>query len=141
MLLFGVLDIYSAVKYLINYQGVNDRLGQLSVFNIAMLILVISILYSGFLSVLMKKASLYFTYILFVPRLLVMQLTFSFLLSVFNSNVNGKADVFLVVVVFGLEVVRLVVAILVHKKYSTSKSLNKILIFTHNLTKYQPFKY
>lgn len=116
LILFGLLDLVSFVvtfKFLLK---VIENIERFSLFSIPEILLIISFIASGILLIKRKKISLIIYYFQFPLRVTFMILTFGFLFNLFGFQYDSVGSKILVVTTFLLEVVRLIITIMIHKK-------------------------
>jgi hypothetical protein len=113
LFVFGLLDLLS---FSITCRFLIKLFENLSMFSIAEMLLIVSLIASGVLSIMKKRISLIIYYFQFPLRISFMILTFSFLNLIFALQYNtiGHRILFGVVTLF--EIFRLVISIMVHRK-------------------------
>lgn len=118
LILFGLLDIVTLVR---SYGHWTNLLGQWDNFHwitIGNLVIYLSLLLSSYFLIRQNKLGLWVTYGQFPLRLAFMVLSFGFLLTLTNLLDSGQAIYgILMWGLLGLEIVRLVMTIQVHRKY------------------------
>ena len=88
----------------------------LSLISIPEMLLIISLVASGVLSIMRKKISLIIYYFQFPLRITFMILTFGFLLRILALQYDSVGYKILLGVTFLLEITRLIIIIMIHKK-------------------------
>jgi hypothetical protein len=117
LIFLGVLDIISFVRtYSFGLKLIKD-IASLNVLDILEVILIISLILSGTLSLLRKKMSLIVYYIQFPFRIGFMIFTFGFLLEIFGFRYDAVMYKVMVVLIIVLELLRLVYSIFIQIKY------------------------
>ena len=116
LVLFGLLDLVSfAVTYRFIIKAI-ENIERFSLLSIPEILLIVSLIASGILLILRKKISLIIYYFQFPLRVIFMILTFGFLFDLFGFQYDSVGYKILVVTTFLLEVVRLIITIMIHKK-------------------------
>jgi len=116
LVLFGLLDLVSfAVTYKFIIKAI-ENIEHFSLLSIPEILLIVSLIASGILLILRKKISLIIYYFQFPLRVIFMILTFGFLFDLFRFQYDSVGYKILVVTTFLLEVVRLIITIMIHKK-------------------------
>lgn len=134
LIVFGLLDLYA---FVINLQSISYIEKSISfglsnsydsedyiflvLFPILMLILVLSLLATGILSILGKKWALIIYYFQFPLRFLFVVLTFSIFFRFFKFQVDSIAYQLLVWFLMALEIARLAFSIWVHRRMISNK--------------------
>ena len=116
LILFGLLDLVSFVvtyKFVIK---VIENIDRFSLLSIPEILLIVSLIASGVLSIMRKKTSLIIYYIQFPLRVTFMILTFGFIFILLGFQYDSVGYRILVVITFLLEIIRLLITIMIHKK-------------------------
>ena len=116
LILFGLLDLVSFVvtyKFVIK---VIENIDRFSLLSIPEILLIVSLIASGVLSIMRKKTSLIIYYIQFPLRVTFMILTFGFIFKLLGFQYDSVGYRILVVITFLLEIIRLLITIMIHKK-------------------------
>jgi hypothetical protein len=113
LIVFGLLDLFS---FAVTYKFVFNMIENLSLISIPEMLLIISLVASGVLSIMRKKISLIIYYFQFPLRITYMILTFGFLLRILSLQYDSVGYKILLGVTFLLEFTRLIIIIMIHKK-------------------------
>ena len=116
LILFGLLDLVTFVvtfKFLIK---LIENIELISLLSIPEILLIVSLIASGVLSIMRKKTSLIIYYIQFPLRVTFMILTFGFIFKLLGFQYDSVGYRILVVITFLLEIIRLLITIMIHKK-------------------------
>jgi hypothetical protein len=117
LILFGILDI---VTLILKYQIIPGLASDWTYFPIIVIgniLVCLLLIFSAYFLIRQHKIGLWLTYIQFPLRLLFVTLSFNFLF-VMNSFQQGELGFkIFVVTVMGLEIVRLIITIVIHRKY------------------------
>jgi hypothetical protein len=116
LIILGFLDLVSfAVTYKFGLKMIgNIELAPLM--TIPEILLIFSFIASGILSILRKKSSLIIYYFQFPLKVTFMILTFGFLLKLSGFQYDSSGYKILLYITFLLEIARLVITIMIHKK-------------------------
>jgi hypothetical protein len=116
LIAFGLLDLYSFVRTYKIGISMFDNIEHFPIMSILEIILIVSLIASGVLSILRKKISLIIYYAQIPLRLAFMILTFGFLLRVFGLQYDSIGYKILVGITLLLEIARLTFSIMIHKR-------------------------
>lgn len=122
LLLFGLLDIVTLVR---SYQHIIPQASSWTdypLMTIASSVLYASLVLSAYFLIMQNKLGLWITYIQFPLRMFFLVLSFGFLL-ITARLFNDRSIIYSTMMwfVIGLEIVRLIITIVIHKKYFNSK--------------------
>jgi len=116
LILFGLLDLVSfAVTYKFVIKVI-ENIEQFSFLSIPEILMIVSLIASGVLSIMRKKISLIIYYCQFPLRVTFMILSFGFLFKLFGFQYDSVGYKILTWITFLLEIVRLIITIMIHKK-------------------------
>ena len=116
LILFGLLDLVTFVvtfKFLIK---LIENIELISLLSIPEILLIVSLIVSGVLSIMRNKISLIVYYFQFPLRVTFMILTFGFLFKLLGYQYDSLGYKILIIITFLLEILRLVITIMIHKK-------------------------
>lgn len=118
LLLFGLLDIVTLIR---SYQHIIPRPSswtEYPLITITSSILYASLIFSAYFLIRKEKAGLWLTYFQFPLRMAFLVLSFGFLL-ITARLFNDQSAIYSIMMwfVIGLEIVRLIITIVIHKKY------------------------
>lgn len=116
MLMFGVLDLFSFIRTYEIGISMLDNIEHFPIMSILEILLIISLVASGVLSILRKKISLIIYYAQIPLRLAFMILTFGFLLKLFGLQYDSIGYKILVGITYLLEIARLTYTIMIHRR-------------------------
>jgi hypothetical protein len=116
LLIFGLLDLFSFVRTYKIGISMLDNIEHFPIMSILEILLIISLIGSGVLSILRKKISLIIYYTQIPLRLAFMILTFGFLFKLFGLQYDSIGYKILVGLTFLLEIARLTFSIMIHKR-------------------------
>lgn len=116
LILFGLLDLVSFVVTFKFVTKVIENIDRFSLLSIPEILLIVSLIASGVLSIMRKKISLIIYYCQFPLRVTFMILTFGFLFKLFGFQYDSVGYKILIWMTFLLEIVRLIITIIIHKK-------------------------
>jgi hypothetical protein len=121
LIFLGILDLLSFIQTIdLAWQNINN-LSDLPVIQILAVLLIVSLLASGVLSILMKKSSLIIYYSQFLFKMAFFILTFGFVLNFIGFQNDTIFYKIIATVIMMLELGRLIYTIYVHRKYFTVK--------------------
>lgn len=116
LIAFGLLDLISFVhSYKIAINMLNS-IGQILILSILEILLIVSLIATGILSIMRKKISLIIYYIQFPLKLGFVILTFAFLFRLFGFQYNSNEYRMLLWFIAFLEIARLIFTIMIHKR-------------------------
>jgi uncharacterized membrane protein len=116
--LFGILDIITLIRSHEHLIPGSTAWINYPLITIASSVLYASLIFSAYFLIRKHKAGLWLTYIQFPLRLAFLVLSFGFLLMAVRSfNDQPGTYSFMLWFVTGLEIVRLIITIVIHKKY------------------------
>jgi len=118
LILFGILDVVTLIR---DYKIVTALFSDLTYYPILVsgnILIYSSLIFSAYFLIRENKIGLWLTYAQFPLRLLYLTLSFGFLLTASGYFQQGELGdrVFLATLV-GFEIVRLIITILIHRKY------------------------
>ena len=116
LILFGLLDLVSFVVTFKFVTKVIENIDRFSLLSIPEILLIVSLIASGILSIMRKKISLIIYYFQFPLRITFMILTFGFLIKLLGFQYDSVGYKILAVMTFLLEILRLIITIMIHKK-------------------------
>jgi hypothetical protein len=117
LILFGIFDLLSFWRtYKIGLSMI-DNLEHFPLISILEMVLILSLIVSGTLSILRNKSALIIYYFQFPLRLAFMVLTFGFLLKIFGLSYDSIMYKLILGLTYLLEVGRLGYTIVIHKRY------------------------
>jgi hypothetical protein len=123
--IFGVLDIcsfvYGGFTIFLFFYGYNFSTVTFS--NFPGPVFLLSLLVSGVLLISQKKAGIIINYIQFVFRFLVSFFSVGFLWFVISLFTNINVGLILFIIFAVLEIARLVITIIIHRKFFSKKSI------------------
>ena len=116
--LFGILDIITLIR---SYDHLIPSLTawrEYPFITIASSVLYASLIFSAYFLIRRQKAGLWLTYLQFPLRMVFLVLSFGFLLLTARLF-NDRSAIYNIMIwfVIGLEIVRLIITIVIHKKY------------------------
>jgi len=116
LIAFGLLDLISFVhSYKIGINMLNS-IGQIPILSILEILLIVSLIATGILSIMRKKISLIIYYIQFPLKLGFVILTFAFLFRLFGFQYDSNEYRMLLWFIAFLEIARLIFTIMIHKR-------------------------
>lgn len=121
LIAFGLLDLFSFIQ---SYKiGVNmlNSIGQIPILSILEILLIVSLIASGILSIMRNKISLIIYYIQFPLKLGFVILTFAFSLKLFGFQYDSNGYRILMWIIVLLEIARLIFSIMIHKREFKNK--------------------
>jgi hypothetical protein len=121
LIAFGLLDL---ISFVLSYKiGINllNSIGQIPILSILEILLIVSLIASGILSIKRKKISLIIYYIQFPLKLGFVILTFAFLFRLFGFQYDSSEYRILLWFIALLEIARLVFSIMIHKREFRNK--------------------
>ena len=121
LIAFGLLDL---ISFVLSYKiGINllNSIGQIPILSILEILLIVSLIASGILSIMRKKISLIIYYIQFPLKLGFVILTFAFLFRLFGFQYYSNEYRILLWFIALLEIARLVFSIMIHKREFRNK--------------------
>jgi hypothetical protein len=117
LILFGVLDFIAVLK---SYKGIYQLSFANSNFqwmDLVILLIYFSLIASGFYLIKKNKIGLWISYLQFPLRLLFVIFSFGFLL-IINGMLNQLIGMYVLTIILAvLEIIRLAITILIHRKY------------------------
>ncbi len=116
LIVFGLLDLYSFARMYKFGIKMFDNIEHFPIMSILEILLIVSLIASGALSILRKKFSLIIYYVQIPLRIAFMILTFGFLLKLFGLQYDSVGYKILVGITFLLEIARLAFSIMIHKR-------------------------
>lgn len=117
LIAFGVLDLITIVDNYSYAQNYFERVG-FEMLIVTFVLLYVSLVISGILLIMKKKAGIWISYVQFPIRIMFMTLSFGFLLKI--SHVLNLSSSFYDVMMWlfiAFEVARLVITIQIHRKF------------------------
>lgn len=128
LIVFGVLDAVTLIKDFKN--PINTGFTSASPYFLAIAIGTIlgysSLILSAYFLIRQSKVGLWLTYGLFPLRLLSMTLSFSFLLTINPFQLDELGYKYFIAALLGLEIVRLIITIQIHRKYFGQKPISSL---------------
>lgn len=132
MILFGFLDVVILIQQFERFMDLRD-VSYFPVTAIGSRLAYVLLIFSSYFLIRQSKIGLWITYIQFPLRILFVTLSFNFLWTIyyylhgapiekFEDQVKGLDYKVLVATVMGLEVLRLIVTIQIHRKYFRGKT-------------------
>jgi len=121
LIVFGVLDLVNFYRIYQLIPTIYNRIGELSVFSLISVLTTAWLLVVGILSILKKKSGIYAYYIQLPFRFLFASLTFSFLAFIFKPSYPSISFYIISISIVLLEIARLVLTIIIHKRYFLKK--------------------
>lgn len=116
LIAFGLLDL---ISFVLSYKiGINllNSIGQIPILSILEILLIVSLIASGILSIMRKKISLIIYYVQFPLKLGFVILTFAFLFRLFGFQYDSNEYRILFWFIALLEIARLIFSIMIHKR-------------------------
>lgn len=124
LIAFGLLDLYSLIRTYKLGIKLLDNFEHVPILNSLEILLIVSLLVSGVLSIMRKKSALVIYYFQIPLRIIFMILTFGFLIKLFGFQYDSVGYKIMVIIASLLELVRLTYSIMIHKKeFKTKKCL------------------
>jgi hypothetical protein len=120
--IFGILDIITLIRSYEHLIPGSTSWTEYPLITLAASVLYASLIFSAYFLVQKQKAGLWLTYLQFPLRMTFLDLSFGFLLLT-SRLFNEPTAIYSIMMwfVIGLEIVRLIITIVVHKKYFNSK--------------------
>lgn len=116
LIALGIFDLLSfAVTFKFGIKLI-ENIELAPLLNIPEILLIFSLIASGILSILRKKSSLIIYYFQFPLKVTFMILTFGFLFKLLGLQLDSSGYKILLYITFLLEIARLVITIMIHKK-------------------------
>jgi len=113
LIAFGLLDLLAFAK---TYKIMFKMIENFSLISIPEIFLIISLIASGIFSIMRKKSSLIIYYFQFPLKITFVIMTFGFLFKMLGFQYDSVGYKILLGVTFLLEITRLIITIMIHKK-------------------------
>ena len=116
LIVFGLIDLVSFIQTYKLGVSILDSIEHFPIMSILEILLIISLIASGVLSIMRKKISLIIYYFQIPLRIAFMILTFGFVLKIFGLQYDSVGYKVIVGITFLLELARLIFTIMIHKR-------------------------
>jgi len=116
LIAFGLLDLYAFIRTYKVGLKLLDNFEHFPIMNSLEILLIVSLVASGVLSIMRKKSALIIYYFQIPLRLTFVILSFGFLINLFGFQYNSIEYKVLIILTSLLEIARLTFTIMIHKR-------------------------